>query len=258
MDPAQESSSKFQTPGAWYEQSFGRRYLMLYDHRDDGAAQEQIDRLIQRLGLKAPARVLDICCGTGRHLAAMRNRGLDAFGLDLSPQLLQRAQARPEARGRILRADIRAIPFAPVFDAAINLFNSFGYFDSDDENFEALRQMTQILKPGGVLAIDHFHPPGLAATLKPQTLDQKEGWTIRQSRTIEQGRIIKRIRLESDAGRSEDYLESVRLYQPRELAGMMEAAGLEGIRIAADETGRPLDDGHPRMLLTGIRTRTTP
>ena len=125
----------------WFEEYFGEEYLLLYPHRDEEDAERLVSLLCRTVGLMPGWRVLDVACGTGRHVAAFRARAAGATGLDLSQHLLQRAQG--SARLPVVRSDLRRIPVrARTMDFTVNLFTSFGYFDSDAEH--ARRRSVQI------------------------------------------------------------------------------------------------------------------
>lgn len=108
----------------WYDAAFEADYLALYPHRDLAAARFEVGGLVER-GLRGV--VLDLGCGFGRHLLALRERGLEAFGLDRSRDLLARAHELEGGvlRGSFVRGDFRALPFRErVFDGVVLLFSS--------------------------------------------------------------------------------------------------------------------------------------
>ena len=237
---------------AWFERSFGDRYRLLYGHRDDAAARREIAALVDTMNLRPPLRVLDVCCGAGRHLEAMRQAGFDAWGVDLSPQLLADASNRDGVSGRVVRGDIRTLPFDGAFDAAVNLFTSFGYFQSDAENIAALLSIVRTLKRGGVLALDHAHRAFVERTLKPRTVEQRGDATITASRRIKGDRVTKQTTVEI-GGTTEQFVESVRLYRPDEMKAMFAAAGMAEVRIVGAFDGRVLDADSDRMITLGRR-----
>lgn len=236
----------------WFVRSFGRRYQWLYDHRDGASAKREIAALTGTMQLKRGCRVLDIACGAGRHTAALRDAGYDAVGVDLSEPLLHTAATRPSLRGRLVRGDIRRLPFSGVFDAAVNLFTSFGYFASDEENAAALRSMASTLRPGGWLALDHAHRAYVERTLEPHTVEQRGELTITSQRRIENHRVIKQVTVDGPDG-IERFVEDVRLYHPDEMTALCAAAGLSHVRVVGTFDGHPLDAQSDRMITMGQR-----
>ena len=106
--------------------------------------------------LKRGARVLDLCCGTGRHSIQLAKRGASVLGVDKTPAYLE--QARRAARGlpgcRFVEGDMRRLPFKGEFDAALNLWTSFGYFAKYSDDLKTLKGVARALKPGGLFLIE--------------------------------------------------------------------------------------------------------
>ncbi len=248
--PTRPANSDRTTP--WYERSFGDRYRLLYAHRDDASARREIDALVETMGLAAGCRVLDICCGAGRHLAALAAAGFDVWGVDLSEELLAEAAGRPGGADRLVMADMRRLPFLPNFDAAVNLFTSFGYFESDEENLAALRSMARCLKPGGVLALDHAHRDYLQRTLQPHSVERRGDVTVTADRRIENDRVIKHVAVTA-SGVDERFVESVRLYRSDEMRCLFERAGLTNVRVVGSFDGGELTAESDRMITLGQR-----
>jgi SAM-dependent methyltransferase len=239
----------------WYLRSFGAMYGLLYSHRDDASARTEVDHLIDLLQLRAGRRVLDVGCGAGRHLAAMVERGIDAVGLDLSPDLLAEASQRPALRGRLVRADMRSLPFAGEFDAALSLFTSFGYFNEDAQNTRALAEMARVVKPGGLLAMDLINEPRLRRELSPYDCRRVDGRTIEDHRRIDGRRVVKETAVTDPDGSVHRFCERVRLYDRREITQMFTAAGLVSIRFHGCFAGGECTGESRRMIAVGEKPR---
>src|SRR5690606_41599411 len=76
----------------WYERSFGEDYLLVYKHRDVQGAKREVHTMISWLDLPVGAKVLDLCCGMGRHSMALVEAGYEVTGVDLSDVLLREAR----------------------------------------------------------------------------------------------------------------------------------------------------------------------
>jgi len=239
-------------PSDWYREAFGAEYLALYDHRDDASARREIAELLRLLDVSGELRALDCACGAGRHVQAMLEAGLDAWGIDLSAELLRQATRRPGVRGRLVRADMRRLPFGEAFDVLFNLFSSFGYFEADTENAAALRSMVRCLKPGGRLVMDHANRRYVESTLQPRSREQREDMTIEHRRQIEHDRVVKHTVVTRPTG-EQRYVESLRLYYVDELAAMFDAAGLEDPSFFGSTAGEPLTDESKRMIVTASK-----
>ena len=239
----------------WPELAFSELYSDLYSHRDDESARRETDMLLDLLGCEGSARILDAACGDGRHLASLLSRGLDAFGIDLSPSLLRRAAGRGQLAGRLARADMRSIPFVGSFDIVVNMFTSFGYFLRDEDNRAVVLQLAGCLVPEGRLVLDHINRSHVVSTLRPESRRSVDGRDILESRRIEGGRVVKSVvELVSEGPGRELYVESVRVYEPEEMIELLESAGLVDVRLAGYYDGRPLESDSTRMVALARKT----
>jgi cyclopropane fatty-acyl-phospholipid synthase-like methyltransferase len=146
----------------WYETFFGK-YYMDGDNSLDGYRSAQIqslrdrtiaevDGVIRLLELGKDAKILDIPCGYGRHAIELAGRGFNVTGVDLNHTHLDKARRISAQKGRLIRLiheDMRKTGFLEEFDAVINMFFSFGFYKTDEENFQALRKFCEALKHGG-------------------------------------------------------------------------------------------------------------
>jgi len=71
----------------WYEQSFQEDYLLIYKHRNLQSAVVEVRAMSDWLQLPKQAKVLDLCCGSGRHAFILHQLGYDVTGVDLSETL---------------------------------------------------------------------------------------------------------------------------------------------------------------------------
>ncbi|MFI8715322.1 class I SAM-dependent methyltransferase [Brevibacillus brevis] len=217
----------------WFERSFREDYVLVYRHRDDSAADGEIANLLERLPVKDTGRVLDLCCGSGRHSRALARRGYEVVGVDLSPVLLQLAEEQntyPQLS--FARCDMRDIPFHEEFDIVVNLFTSFGYFSTDEENANVIRNMAQALKTKGEVVIDFLNAAYVIDNLVPHSTKEVSRMLIKEERWVQDGFVKKRI-LISDESSNEprEYMEQVRLFSAEQMIAMLTEAGFEKIQV---------------------------
>ena len=144
----------------WYVRFFKGDFLRVYGHTlQQDRTDLETQFAIHALGIQPHHRVLDLCCGQGRHSIALATTGLDVTGVDLSTEMLDiaRSEAADANLALTLRqADMRQLPgdFEDQFDAVINMFSSFGYLESEADDQQVLHQIAKSLKPGGKLMMD--------------------------------------------------------------------------------------------------------
>jgi len=239
----------------WYDAAFQRDYLRVYPRRDLESARPEVAFLLER---GVSGRVLDLCCGFGRHTLLLRAAGVEVFGLDRSAELLAAAHDLPRAeqllRGRLVRADMQSIPFrAARFDAVVNLFSSFGYL-GEDGDAAVLAEIARVLRPGGLAVLDLMNPARVRSALVERSERAGPGFELLERRRLADGgrRVIKEVELELD-GRVRRWVEDVRLYEAAELDDMLARAGLTGIGAWGDFDARPPGPEAPRFIVCARR-----
>lgn len=238
----------------WYEVAFGPRYDEVYSHRDDASADREIAWLADVLEATAQDSLLDVGCGNGRHLAAWSRRGLSAVGIDLSPNLVERARERNLPNVCVLRGDMRELGFGPHFDLVTNLFTSFGYFEPEGDR-AVIRGIVAALRPGGRFAMDYLNAPAVRASLVPHSRRVVAGAVIEETRRIDDdtSRVEKDVVHRSETGEETRYRESVRLYERVELETLLAEEGLLVRSVAGELDGSPYDEMSSRIILIAER-----
>ncbi|WP_379130724.1 class I SAM-dependent methyltransferase [Paenibacillus sp. sgz500958] len=242
--------------GEWYEDSFGEDYLIVYRHRDFGGARREVDKMIVWLNLPCGAKVLDLCCGMGRHSLVLAEAGYEVTGVDLSEPLLREARAQ-EGAGAVtwLRSDMRCLSLDGGFDAVVNLFTSFGYFEEDEEQLKVLREIRRMLKPGGKFIIDFLNPGYVIRNLVPHSSREDSDNLIDEQRRIEDGYVKKDITLTSKAdGTPRCYQERVKLYSLDAFRAMLAEAGLQLDMVHGNyDEDTYHEETSTRMIFVGVR-----
>ena len=237
---------------AWYVSAFAGGYMDLYPHRDLTSARKEVRHLVQS-GLQG--RVLDLCCGFGRHSLALLDEGIDVVGIDLSQNLLDASgslEGSAALRGRLLRADVRWVPLqSQSFDAVVNLFSSFGYFTQEQDQ-QVLDEMARLTRLGGRVVMDMMNPARIREGLVAKSVRTQGELTIREERALEDGarRVTKQVTVLAPGGESRTWREDVRMYELEELEPMFEARGLLLQRAEGGFDGSPLSPQSERQLLT--------
>lgn len=178
----------------WFKSWFDTPYYhTLYKHRDYKEAEKFISNLLKFLSPDEDAKFLDIACGKGRHSKFIHEKGFDVVGFDLSEQSIQAAQPMQENGLSFFVHDMRQIFRTNYFDYALNLFTSFGYFNSQRDELNALNASAKNLKPNGVLVIDFLNKHQVINNLVPFEQKTIDGIEFNISKTIQEKHVIKTI-----------------------------------------------------------------
>jgi SAM-dependent methyltransferase len=236
---------------AWYREWFGEEYLELYSYRDEEEARQQILFLKEQIGtITGP--VLDLACGKGRHLQELAANGYRGVGCDLSFILL-RAGREEYGQLPVARADMRNLPFcSSSFGGLVSFFTSFGYFATEDENQQVVREMARVLAAGGTFLFDYLNVHReLAQLVQRETRETELGpvaierWFDPRDRSFNKRMTIGDKR----------YLERVRGYDLDEISAMFASCGLSIRNAFGDFAGAMFDSNSPRLILVGTKSR---
>lgn len=255
----------------WFREAFKDDYRLLYSARTVDEARAEVERIVKELGISSRDRVLDLCCGHGRHLEAFRKLGIPITGVDLSMPLLAAygedgGGEDTEDTGRrpsLVRADMRALPFFESFDVVVNFFTSFGYFEAEEDHALAAKELAGALRPGGRFSMDLMNPEAAIRSLNPHTERRVEGFDIVERRRYDakSRRIEKHTELryrpgserpnDEPPGSRRSYHESVRVFSSSEITELLRRTGLRVERILGDFSGALYDVASPRLIVLG-------
>jgi SAM-dependent methyltransferase len=236
-----------------FERSFGPWYPRLYPHRDLTEARRALALILPRL--PATGRILDLGCGAGRHLQVLRERGGDAFGLDRSRSLLREAARGPDRAGRLVRADMRAVPFPDgAFSGVLSMFTTFGYFGSAEAHVRLLAEIARVTAAGGRFVLDYLNADRVRDHLEAESRRVVDGHEIHERRFIVSGghgeSVVKETTIrDAGGGTVERFREEVALYDRGEVRSLLERGGWGEEAAFGDYDGSPWQPGSPRLLV---------
>lgn len=233
----------------WYQEWFGEEYLQLYSYRDANEARQQV-AFFQRECGSIDGPILDLACGTGRHIRELQSLGYTGVGCDLSYTLL-RTGITEHGLMPLALADMRQLPFGDgSFGGLVNFFTSFGYFSTEEENLQVVREMSRVLASGAAFLFDYLNVHReLDKLVQRETRstpfgDAKiERWFDPHDRSFN-----KRIAIGEKR-----YLERVRGYDLEEISSMFASCDLIIRASFGDFDGAPFDRAAPRLILVGSK-----
>lgn len=233
----------------WYEAWFDSPYYhLLYKNRDGEEAKKLLNNLVEQLHLKPGMKVLDLCCGKGRHARYLNKIGFDVTGIDLSAKNIEYCKNFENHSLHFYEHDMRKVFRENYFDTVFNLFTSFGYFAADYENQLSIQAAVQNLKEKGYLVIDFLNVARVEADLVPYEIKVIGDIEFHIRKKIENGFIYKRISVVDDS-RETTYTEQVRALKLADFERYFKYSNVKLLRVSGDYNMNDYHPGSNRLLL---------
>ncbi len=225
---------------SWWRNIFNPLYLKTDGDvvEDKRITNEEVDQFISALKISPEDKILDLCCGQGRHSLELSRRGFKFIeALDRSHYLIQRAKKLALKEGldvRFKEGDARKLPYAPDnFDVVLILGNSFGYFETIEDDLRVLKQVFRVLKPWGKLLIDVADGVYLRKNFQPRSwewIDKKLFVCRERSLSLDEQRLISReVITNVEKGVIADQFYAERLYSKESLSHILKSAGFDDV-----------------------------
>jgi SAM-dependent methyltransferase len=214
---------------------------------------------LEKKGRKTP-RILDLCCGFGRISLELARRGCRVTGVDITKSYLEAGRddaARENLDVEFVERDVRVFKRRESFDLAVNLYNSFGYFENPADDLLLAKNAFASVKPGGAFIIEVLGKEIAVRDYTEAEWFERAGWTVltETSPVDSWGSIWNRWILLKEGKKGLERHEKVfiqRLYAASELKRLLLEAGFERVEIYGDWDGR-VYDMDAIMLITVAR-----
>jgi len=218
-------------------------------------AKPDVTGIVKLLSIESGARVLDLCSGPGRHALELARQGFRVTAVDRTRVYLE--HARKAARGlgleiEFIEKDMREFVRPRAFDAVINMYTSFGFFDDDRENARVLENIYASLRAGGSVLIDLNSKEIAARNFQERTWMEIDDvllliqqWADQSWRSLETRWILVR------DGRTRELRWKLRLYSSEELKNLLKSTGFRAVRLYGAITGAPFDRFARRLVAVG-------
>lgn len=242
----------YEDPSFWHD-----NYRRMFTPARLSSAAEEVDRVLELTGATPPGKVLDLCCGPGRHTVEFAQRGFSAVGVDLTEEYLEEARRRAAAVSvevELVRSDMRDFAVPESFDLAVNLFTSFGFFENEEDDLRVLRNIYRSLKAGGRLVIELTGKEILARIFRERDWHREGEVILLEERKVIDGwsrMMVTWTILEN--GKSSEYQFTIRLYSARELEDALKSCGFREIEIFGDLSGSPYDQTAERLVASAVK-----
>jgi len=203
---------------------------------------------------KGPA-ILDLCCGFGRITLELARRGFAATGVDITASYLETAREDAAHEGfdiEYIQEDVRAFKRKNAFDVALNLYNSFGFFENPDDDLLFLSNAHYSLRKGGVIIIDVLGKEIAVRDYAESEWFERAGFIVlTESMPVDSwGSVWNRWILLKEGKRREKVFVQ-RLYAASELRSLLYRAGFSRVELYGGWDERPYDQNADTLIAVG-------
>jgi len=211
------------------------------------------DGVIQLAG--AAGNFLDLCCGNGRIALELARRGCNVTGVDICGGYLQAAGKAADREGlsvKLIQKDVRNFKRKNSFDAALNLYNSFGYFYDPLDDLLFLKNAWYSLKEKGCLIIDVLGKEIAVRDYTEAEWIENNGYIfLNESYPVDSwGNVVNRWILLKNNKRYEKYFTQ-RLYAATELKTLLLQAGFSSVELYGGWDESPYDQNAKTLIAVG-------
>lgn len=226
---------------------------VLFNERRWSDAPAEVEGVVSLLGISPGASVLDLCCGVGRHSVELARRGMRVTGVDRTGAYLERARRAAKAEGvevEFVQDDMRIFCRTGAFDAVINLFTSFGYFEDPEDDRRVVLNVYESLKIGGAFLLDMMGKEVLARILQERPWQEEDGRILLQeTKVTEKWSWVENRWIVLKDGERQEFKISHRLFSAAGLTRLLEECGFEGVDAYGDVHGAPYDHAAKRLVV---------
>jgi SAM-dependent methyltransferase len=213
----------------------------------------QVDNIIKLLNVKEGAKILDLCCGIGRHSLEFARRGFQVTGVDRTKSYLDKAKNQAKAEKlpiEFVNEDMRMFCRAEAFDVAINMFTSFGYFDDAADDRKVVENVRRSLKSNGKFLIEMEGKELLARKFRERDWNEINGLIILEERKLLNNweKVAGRWIILKDGQRFEHKFV-IRLYSAVEITSLVKQCGFTEVHVYGSLDGIDYDQSAKRLVV---------
>jgi SAM-dependent methyltransferase len=244
---------------AWYSQDAFWELVapVVFNPQRLANAQAEVEQLVKLLPIAKQDRILDLCCGIGRHSLALARAGFAVVGVDRTPRFIEQARqaaVSSDLAVEFLVGDMREYCLPTSFDIILNLFGSFGYFADPADDRKVVEHMYASLRPGGKFLIETMGKEILARNFQQRDWTEAGDLLLLSEKQVTQdwGQIQTRWIAIRGQQRSEHRV-AVRSYSAVELSALLSACGFPTVQVYGDLAGSAYDQAAKRLVVIGCK-----
>lgn len=230
---------------------------ILFDEQRHSNAKVELENVVGLLKIQKDERILDLCCGTGRHSLILARQGLDVVGIDRTASFIGKARQKAEQdnlKVDFVVDDMKEFCRPNSFDVVMNLFGSFGYFEDPADDRQVVRNMYASLRPGGRFLIETMGKEIAAREFQERTWSEHgDSLVLAERKPIQNWSRIQTRWIVIKGNQRVEHTVSVRSYSALELWSLLSHCGFANVRVYGDLEGRDYDHEAKRLVVVGTK-----
>jgi SAM-dependent methyltransferase len=229
----------------------------IFTEKRQSDARIEIDNVVSLLDIEPGEQILDLCCGVGRHSLELAHRGFNVVGVDRTATYIEKARQnakRSDLNVEFVMAGMEEFCEPNRFDVVINMFGSFGYLESPEDDRMVAKNMHASLRPGGRFLIETKGREIAARDFQKRSWDEHgDMLVLAERKPVENwGRIETRYIVIKGKQRFE-YIVSLRSFSSTELSSLLANCGFSSANVYGNLEGRDYDHEAERLVVVGTK-----
>ena len=221
------------------------------------ATNADVRFMLRKLNLRPGRKFLDCPCGIGRISLPVAKTGVRVTCVDITQSYLDELSVKIKKRGlkmNLHNSDMRRIDFDREFDAAGNLWTSFGYFEKESDNLLVLKKLFKALKPGGRFLLQVINRDWIIANFEPTDWYEVGKMRVLEKRGFDYATSISTSTWTFIDGENEtSHDTAIRMYSYHELIQMFKKVGFVNIEGYGSPKEEAISLKHRNMYIFGTR-----
>jgi len=237
-----EANNWFKT---WFDSPY---YELLYKNRDEKEAKLFINKLINFLSPKEDSYFLDLCCGKGRHTKYIHSLGYKIDGTDLSKRNINYLQKFNNKKIHFFQSDMRENYSINQYDYILNLFTSFGYFDTEKDDLLVAKQIYKSLKNKGVLIIDFINMKKALIKIQKNEIKKINNIIFQIEKHYDNQFLYKKIEF-TDSKKKYSFTEKVKILYENDFKAIFQKNNLQLVETFGDYNLNKFNNNSDRLIM---------
>ena len=241
----------------WFEsEEFWKNYgPIMFDGSHWAEAPGIAEAVCKIAGLSKGCSILEAGCGPGRVAVEFALLGLDVTGVDLIQSELDAAKESAEDEEvelELIKADLRTFKSDKKFDCAVNLYTSFGYCATIEEDVQILKSIYDSLKDDGYFILENISRETAILYFTEGEWFERAGKTVLTEFKVEgawEGLRSKWILIDNKTGERIEHQFVQRLYSGIELKRLLTGIGFKSAEVYGDFDFSPYNEKARTMVI---------